>query len=78
MVLNPHSGHAADRLIKAADLAMYEAKKKRNAWLGIEGIDWELDGEELYREIKNNPGKLAEDGFIQAIESVEDAAESAG
>ena len=67
-----------EEVLGVADAAMYEAKKKRNSWLGIEGIDWELDGEELYREIKNNPGRLAEDGLIQAIESVDAAAESAG
>jgi len=67
-----------EEVLGVADAAMYEAKKKRNSWLGIEGIDWELDGEELYREIKNNPGRLAEDGLIQAIESVDEAAESAG
>ena len=67
-----------EEVLGVADSAMYEAKKKRNAWLGIEGIAWELDGEELYREIKNNPGRLAEDGLIQAIESIDDAAEIAG
>ena len=67
-----------EEVLGVADAAMYEAKRKRNAWLGIEGIDWELDGEELYREIKNNPGRLAQDGLIRAIESLDDAAESAG
>ncbi len=67
-----------EEVLGVADAAMYEAKQKRNAWLGIEGIDWDGTGEELYRAIKLNPGKLAEDGLIQAIESVEEAAEHAG
>ena len=54
---------------------MYEAKAKRNAWVGIEGIEWTGSGDELYRAIKTDPGTLAEDGLIRALESVDDAAE---
>ena len=61
-----------------ADAAMYEAKRRRNAWIGIEGIDWKGSGDEFYRAVKADPGKLAEDGFIQAIQSVADAAKSVG
>jgi len=32
----------------------------------------------LCRAIKDDPGKLAEDGYIQALESIEDTAESVG
>jgi hypothetical protein len=35
---------------------MYEAKQRRNAWTGIEGIEWSGDGEELCRAIKTSPG----------------------
>jgi hypothetical protein len=55
---------------------MYEAKQNRNAWLGIEGVEWSGSGEELYRAIKSSPGALAEDGAIRAVESVEDAEQS--
>lgn len=37
-----------------------------------------ISGDELCRAVKADPGKLAEDGYIQAIQSVEDAAESVG
>jgi len=67
-----------EEVLGVADAAMYEAKQKRNAWVGIEGIDWKESGDELCRAIKEDPGKLAEDGFIQALESIEDAAESVG
>ena len=65
-----------EEVLGVADAAMYEAKKKRNAWLGIEGIDWSESGDALYRAIKTDPGQLAEDGVIQAIESIEEAAEN--
>lgn len=64
-----------EEVLGVADAAMYEAKQNRNAWLGIEGIDWQGSGDELYRSIKSDPGKLAEDGVIRAVESVEEAAE---
>jgi diguanylate cyclase (GGDEF)-like protein len=67
-----------EEVLGVADAAMYEAKHKRNAWLGIEAIDWSGSGDELYRAIKTDPGKLAEDGVIQAIESLDEAAESVG
>jgi diguanylate cyclase (GGDEF)-like protein len=67
-----------EEVLGVADTAMYEAKKKRNAWLGIEGIDWNGTSEELYSAIKFNPGKLAEEGMIIALESVEDAEEKYG
>ena len=65
-----------EEVLGVADAAMYEAKEKRNSWIGIEGIDWEGSGDELYRGIKSDPGQLAEDGAIRALESVEDAAQS--
>jgi len=65
-----------EEVLGVADAAMYEAKQKRNAWLGIEGIEWDGSGDELYRAIKTDPGVLAEDGAIRALESVDDAAES--
>ena len=61
-----------------ADAAMYEAKVKRNAWVGIEGIDWKGTGDEFCRAIKASPGDLANEGYIQAVESVEDVAKSVG
>lgn len=67
-----------EEVLGVADAAMYEAKKKRNAWLGIEGIAWDGSGNDLYRAIKSDPGKLAENGVLRSIESVDDAAESAG
>ena len=67
-----------EEVLGIADAAMYEAKQKRNAWVGIEGIAWKESGDELCRAIKDDPGKLAEDGFILAVESIEDAAESVG
>ena len=63
-------------VLGVADAAMYEAKQKRNAWTGIEGLEWDGDGDELCRAIKTSPGELAEDGHIRAVESVEDAAEA--
>ena len=65
-----------EEVLGIADAAMYEAKEKRNAWCGIEGIDWSDSGIALYQAIKSDPGKLAEDGVIGAIESVKEAAES--
>ncbi|MDH3546686.1 MAG: diguanylate cyclase, partial [Gammaproteobacteria bacterium] len=67
-----------EEVLGVADAAMYEAKQKRNAWLGIEGIEWSDSGTGLYRAIKTDPGQLAKDGVIQAIESVEEAAEKLG
>ena len=64
-----------EEVLGVADAAMYEAKQNRNAWLGIEGIDWSGSGDELYRSIKSDPGRLAEDGVIRAVESVDEAAE---
>ncbi len=61
-----------EEVLGVADAAMYEAKQKRNAWTGIEGLDWNGSSDELCRAIKENPGQLAEDGFIRALESVED------
>lgn len=63
-----------EEVLGVADAAMYEAKEKRNAWVGIEGIAWPGSSDELYRAIKDNPGSLAEEGVLRAIESVEDAA----
>jgi len=65
-----------EEVLGIADAAMYEAKKKRNAWTGIEGLRWDGDADELRRAIKTNPGELAEDGCIRAIESVDDVAEA--
>jgi diguanylate cyclase (GGDEF)-like protein len=62
-----------EEVLGIADAAMYEAKQSRNAWLGIEGVEWSGSGEELYRVIKSSPGQLAEDGVIRAIESVDEA-----
>jgi len=64
-----------EEVLGVADAAMYEAKQNRNAWLGIEGIEWQGSGDELYRSIKSDPGQLAEDGAIRAVESVDEAAE---
>ena len=65
-----------EEVLGVADAAMYEAKQKRNAWTGIEGMAWDGDGDELCRAIKTSPGDLAEDGHIRAVESVEDVAEA--
>ena len=65
-----------EEVLGVADAAMYEAKQNRNSWLGIEGIEWQGSGDELYRSIKSDPGQLAEDGVIRAVESVDAAAES--
>ncbi|MEO1204302.1 MAG: GGDEF domain-containing protein [Pseudomonadota bacterium] len=59
-----------------ADAAMYEAKQKRNTWVGIEGIEWDECGDSLYKAIKSDPGGLAEAGAIRAVESLDDIAES--
>lgn len=61
-----------EEVLGIADAAMYEAKQKRNAWVGIEGIEWEGSGDELYRAIKSNPGQLADDGVIRAFESLDE------
>lgn len=67
-----------EEVLGVADSAMYEAKQKRNSWVGIEGIDWDGTSDELYSAVKLNPGKLAADGLILAIESIEDAEQSVG
>lgn len=59
-------------VLGVADAAMYEAKQHRNSWMGIEGLEWTGSGNELYRAIKSDPGALAENGSIRAIESLED------
>lgn len=64
-----------EEVLGVADAAMYEAKEKRNAWVGIEGLAWQRDGDELYRAIKDDPGSLAEEGSIRAVESIDDVAE---
>jgi diguanylate cyclase (GGDEF)-like protein len=65
-----------EEVLGVADAAMYEAKQKRNAWTGIEGLKWDGDADELCRAIKTTPGELAEDGTIRAVESVDDVAEA--
>ena len=65
-----------EETLGVADAAMYEAKQRRNAWTGIEGIHWSGEGEDLRRAIKTSPGELAEDGCIRAIESIDDVAEA--
>ncbi len=67
-----------EEVLGVADSAMYEAKQKRNAWVGIEGVDWDGTSDELYSAIKLNPGKLAADGLIRAVESVEEAEQNVG
>ncbi|MGI9239095.1 MAG: ligand-binding sensor domain-containing diguanylate cyclase [Woeseiaceae bacterium] len=64
-----------EEVLGVADAAMYEAKEKRNAWVGIEGLEWQGSGDDLYRAIKADPGQLAEEGAIRAVESVDDAEE---
>lgn len=59
-------------VLGVADAAMYEAKQDRNSWMGIVGLEWMGSGNELYRAIKSDPGSLAENGAIQAIESLDD------
>ncbi len=63
-------------VLGVADAAMYEAKQKRNAWIGIEGVAWDDTGDALYQAIKSDPGTLADQGAIRAIESLEDTAEN--
>lgn len=65
-----------EEVLGVADAAMYEAKQKRNSWMGIEGIRWNDDSDALCAAIKNDPGSLAEDGTIRAIESLEESAEN--
>jgi diguanylate cyclase (GGDEF)-like protein len=65
-----------EEVLGVADAAMYEAKEKRNTWIGIEGLAWEGSGPDLYQAIKSDPGRLAEQGVIHAIESVADAQEN--
>ena len=67
-----------EEVLGVADAAMYEAKERRNAWIGIDGLEWPDSGDELYRAIKTDPGKLAEDGAIRAIESIEETEEGYG
>ena len=67
-----------EEVLGVADSAMYEAKQKRNAWVGIEGVDWDGTSDELYSAIKLNPGKLAAEGLIRAVESVEEAEQNVG
>lgn len=62
-----------EEVLGVADAAMYEAKSRRNSWLGIEGASWAGSGDELYRAIKSSPATLAEDGAIRAVESIEEA-----
>ena len=65
-----------EETLGVADAAMYEAKQRRNAWTGIEGIHWPGDGEDLRLAMKMSSGELAEDGCIRAIESIDDIAEA--
>ena len=65
-----------EETLGVADAAMYEAKQRRNAWTGIEGIHWSADGEDLCRAIKLSPGELAEEGCIRAFESIDDVVEA--
>jgi diguanylate cyclase (GGDEF)-like protein len=51
-----------------ADAAMYEAKKQKNTWVGIKGIEWEGDFEELLSQAKQDPRSLVADGAIEMIE----------
>ena len=59
-----------------ADAAMYEAKQKRNAWMGIEGVRWSGNGAALYAAIKDDPVGLAEAGMIRALESIDESAQN--
>ncbi len=61
-----------EEVLGVADSAMYEAKQKKNAWVGIEGVSWGGTGDDLYRELRTDPAALAESGVIKALESLED------
>ena len=63
-----------EEVLGVADAAMYEAKQRRNAWTGIECLEWAGTGGDLVREINTDPGRLAEDGVIRALESLDDVA----
>lgn len=67
-----------EEVLGVADAAMYEAKQKRNAWVGFDASEWSDSGTALYRAIKADPDKLADDGVIQTFESQEEATESYG
>ena len=61
-----------EEVLGVADAAMYEAKQRRNAWVGIEGLAWSGGAGELCRAIKDTPGELAKQGAIRAIQSLEE------
>ena len=65
-----------EEVLGIADAAMYEAKQKRNSWVGIEGLAWDKSASELCRALKTDPGQLAEEGAIRAVVSLEDAEEN--
>ncbi|MEM9209160.1 MAG: diguanylate cyclase, partial [Pseudomonadota bacterium] len=65
-----------EEVLGVADSAMYEAKEKKNAWVGIEGIAWDGTGDDLYRELRTDPAALAESGNIAAVESLEDVGQA--
>ncbi len=59
-----------------ADTAMYQAKKSRNAWIGIDGVRWNGDGETLYKHVKEDVDDLVAKGFLRWITSIKSAAVS--
>ena len=56
-----------------ADTAMYAAKTKRNAWVGIEGLNWDGDGQSLYAAIRDDADALARKSRIRWVTSVREA-----
>ena len=62
-----------EEVLGIADAAMYEAKKHRNSWMGIEGIAWSGSGQELHVRTKQEPARLAAEGHIRLVESVKQA-----
>lgn len=58
-----------EQVLGVADAAMYIAKRRRNGYCGIYGVEWNDNAERLLSEIKRDPRGLAELGVINITDS---------
>ncbi len=60
---------AWEQVLAIADAAMYRAKRRRNGFCGIYGVQWSDTAERLLDEIKRDAVALAELGVIEITDS---------
>jgi len=54
-----------EQVLGIADIAMYRAKKMRNAWAGIHGAHWQGSAEALFQGLQDRADALAAAGHVR-------------